>query len=208
MLKFLSVKKKYGGHTVLEIPELEIANGLYWLRGANGSGKSTLLKIAGGFLPFEGEVEIDGINLKKQPVDYRKMVSYAEAEPLYPSFISGFDLVNFYLKARKAGKEQADQLIETLGVGSYYKNDVGTYSSGMLKKLSLVLAFIGNTKYIFLDEPLVTIDQTSLGILNNLIADRLASGTNFIFTSHQSMEQSHLPAAKEILVENGTVRFL
>jgi len=208
MLKFLEVKKRYGSHTILGIPHLEIGDGLYWLKGANGSGKSTLLKIAGGLIPFEGEIEIDQVNLKKHPVEFRRLVSYAEAEPLYPSYISGLDLVSFYQKIRNGKNQETELLINSLGVGSYYKNNIGTYSSGMLKKLSLVLAFIGSTKYIFLDEPLVTVDQATLPVINNIIDTRLQLGTNFIFTSHQSMDQSHLPKATELLVEGGTIRFL
>jgi ABC-2 type transport system ATP-binding protein len=65
MLKFQNVKKEYGSHLVVDIPSLEINPGLYWLRGTNGSGKSTVLKMAGGLIPFNGEIQLGAINQKK-----------------------------------------------------------------------------------------------------------------------------------------------
>lgn len=194
MLRFHNLKKTYGDQVIVDIPSLEIKTGLYWLRGTNGSGKSTFLKIIGGLIPFNGEIDMDGINLKKQPTDFRRLVSYAEAEPLFPDYISGLDLIHFYNSVRKADKKASEALIEQLGIGSYYQKNIGTYSSGMFKKLSLALAFIGNNKFILLDEPLVTLDQASVEVLYSLIQQFRSQGTSFIITSHQAVEHYHFNA--------------
>ena len=201
MLSFRKVQKKYNDQLILDIPQLEIKAGLYWLRGINGSGKSTFLKMAGGLIPFDGDIEIDEVNLKKKPTAYRRQVSYAEAEPLYPEFLSGLDLVHFYQSVRKADAKSTHQLIEQLGIATYYKKPIGTYSSGMVKKLSLVLAFIGENKFIFLDEPLVTLDQDSVPVLLKLIESYHQKGTNFIFTSHQSVTRVEWEATSLFLKE-------
>jgi ABC-2 type transport system ATP-binding protein len=206
MLKFLNVKKEYGSHLVVDIPSLEIKPGLYWLRGINGSGKSTVLKMAGGLIPFNGEIQIGAINLKKQPTEYRRLVSYADAEPMFPDYISGLDLIHFFNSVRKADKKSSNQLIEQIGIGTFYKNPIGSYSSGMVKKLSLVLAFIGKSDFIFLDEPLVTLDQASVEILFHLILDFHKEGTSFILTSHQQVEQNYFNGI-ELLMKDKTVCF-
>lgn len=191
MLKFVNVKKMYGANAVIDMPSLELTSGIYWLRGANGSGKSTFLKMAGGLIPFDGEIDIDGVSLKSKPTEYRRLVSYVEAEPLYPDFVSGLDLVHFFTYTRKADKKTTDQLIESIGIGSFYQNPIGTYSSGMVKKLSLVLAFIGQSRFIFLDEPLVTLDQAAVETLYQLIGNYHQQGTGFVITSHQPVEHNH-----------------
>ncbi|MBS1509090.1 MAG: ABC transporter ATP-binding protein [Bacteroidetes bacterium] len=191
MLHFLNVKKIYGTHAVIDMPSLQLASGIYWLRGANGSGKSTFLKMAGGLIPFEGEITIDDIHLKRNPTEYRRAVSYVEAEPLYPYFVSGLDLVHFFTYTRKADKKSTDQLVEAIGIGRFYKDPIGTYSSGMVKKLSLVLAFIGQCRFIFLDEPLVTLDQAAVETLYQLIGEYHREGTGFIITSHQLVEHHY-----------------
>ena len=82
---------------------------------------------------------------------------------------------------------------------------MGTYSSGMLKKLSLVLAFIGHPKLILLDEPLVTIDKESVPILYSLVKKYSDEGVSFIFTSHQAFEATNLSPIKELEVKNNQV---
>lgn len=201
MIIIQDLKKEYGSHLILNVPDLKFDNGLFWVKGANGSGKSTLLKILAGMIPFEGEVEIDGINLRKLPTEYRRLVNYVEAEPLYPSYLTGLDLISFFSSTRKANKEDVDKLIQKFNIQSFVQTPIGTYSSGMAKKLSLVLAFIGQPKYILLDEPLVTIDKESVPILYSLIQEYSAKGMSFIFTSHQAFDITGL-VVKEMEVKD------
>jgi ABC-2 type transport system ATP-binding protein len=204
MLSIKNAKKEYGTHLILDIPQLQFESGLFWVKGANGSGKSTLLKIISGMIPFGGEVNIDGVDLRKHPTDYRRLVNYVEAEPLYPPFLTGQDLISFFISTRMANKEEVDELVQKFNINSFIKNPIGTYSSGMVKKLSLVLAFIGQPKYILLDEPLVTIDKESVPILYDLVKLYFNRGVNFIFTSHQAFELEGI-AVKELEVKDHTV---
>lgn len=208
MLHLLNVQKKYVERTILTIPDLEIGEGIYWLKGSNGSGKSTFLKMLSGIIPFEGNIELAKTNLKKNGVEYRRLVSYAEAEPLYPDFLTGEDLVGFFNSVRKSDKKYSNSLVERFGIVHYYKNPIGTYSSGMAKKLSLVLAFIGKAKFIFLDEPFVTLDTATVSILLATIREFNSQGSNFIFTSHQAPETHALPLRSEMIAQNNTVCFL
>jgi len=73
-------------------------------------------------------------------MEYLHSVNYAEAEPLFPPFLSGKDLVQLFVKSKKASQQQSDELIDALQVSSFIGNPVGTYSSGMLKKVSIILA--------------------------------------------------------------------
>jgi ABC-2 type transport system ATP-binding protein len=198
MLTFTSVKKNYGSHLILDIPALTLDPGLYWLKGSNGAGKSTLLKMIAGMIPFEGEIELSCVRLRDHPVAYRRLVNYVEAEPLFPPFLSGSDLIRFFQNTRKASDEQVNSLQETFGISSFVKNPVNTYSSGMVKKLSLVLAFIGEPHLILLDEPLVTIDKESIPILYSVINDYSKKGINFIVASHQLLDSELIPPVKEL----------
>lgn len=207
MLHLSSVQKKYSQRIILNVPDLKIDQGIHWLKGSNGSGKSTFLKMISGIIPFDGDIELDNTNLKKNGVEYRRLVSYAEAEPLYPDFLTGEDLIRFYNSVRKSDPKNANALIEKFGISDYYKNPIGTYSSGMAKKLSLVLAFIGKTKFILLDEPFVTLDVATVQVLIDSIKEFHQQGCNFIFTSHQSPETDVLPLSSEMIAQNSTVCF-
>ena len=206
MLNLSGIKKYYHNRLILEIPNLEIGNGIFWVRGANGSGKTTLLKMIAGLLPFKGEIKFNGISLKSVPVDYRQNISWAEAEPLYPSFLTGLDLLLLYRSIRKVSKNDMNKLIDYFNMNEYINTKIGTYSTGMTKKLSLALAFLGNQKLIVLDEPLITLDPDSLSSLCSLILENYKNGkTSFILSSHQGLDSRLLVQTKELTVANQTV---
>ena len=209
MLYLSDIKKTFSGQLILTIPSLSFDNGIFWIRGGNGSGKTTLLKMIAGLASCEGTIQLDGsIDITKNPVDYRKYVNYAEAEPLFPSFLSGYDLVHLFQKTKRADKRDVDQLIETFNIRSYLSNPIGTYSSGMAKKLSLVLAFIGQPKVILLDEPLVTLEDHSIPILLALINSyHRERKVTFLLTSHQLFEHEAQLNMQSILVKDKTACF-
>ncbi|MDT3404970.1 ABC transporter ATP-binding protein [Mucilaginibacter terrae] len=196
MLRFTNFKKSYGNYPALTIADFTIAEGIYWIKGVNGSGKSTLLKSIAGILAFEGDILLDGISIKKQPVDYRKLVNFAEAEPLFPEFLTGRELINLFAAAKDAPAGQEQSYLDSMGMNAYVDKPVGTYSSGMLKKLSLLLAFLGKPKLIMLDEPLITIDTAALEVLYQWISNqRREHGTSFLLSSHQTLDFDVMPAS-------------
>ena len=188
MLELYQVQKSYGGEKILDIPDLQLSAGIYWLQGANGSGKTTLLRLLAGLLPFRGDVRVHKHSLRETPVAYRRSISWADAEPLYPGFLSGDDLITFYRKIQQPPPGQVDELIGHFGIKSWLSSRAETWSSGMTKKLSLLLAFIGQPSLILLDEPLITLDLDSTGHLIELIVDyQRLYDTSFFFSSHQAI---------------------
>lgn len=210
MLRITNFKKSYNKDIILQIDNLTIESGINWIRGANGTGKSTFLKSAAGIITFDGELVLNsGISIKNQSVAYRKLVNFAEAEPVFPEFLTGTDLIRLFMKAKNAPKNQGDYFIETMKMESYISDPVGTFSSGMLKKLSLLLAFIGNPELILLDEPLITMDSESLKTLYSWITEYHSKhGTGFLLSSHQALEDSFLPSVKELLVTDQTLKYI
>jgi ABC-2 type transport system ATP-binding protein len=207
MLQFDRVYKTYNQQPVLEISHLKLERNIYWLKGENGSGKTTLLSILAGLVPFKGDIQLEGISLRHDPVSYRRLVNFAEAEPLYPDFITGHELICFYQDIRKAAAAQIDMLINLFKVHHFLKSPIGTYSSGMVKKLSLLLAFIGRPSLLMLDEPLATLDESSVQILPELInAYYKEFKTGIIFSSHQSISFS--PAIHKILISEHSLQFI
>ncbi len=208
MLQFANVLKTYDHQPVLEISNLKLERNIYWLQGINGSGKTTFLGMLAGLIPFKGEILLDGINLRQNPLDYRRLVSFAEAEPLYPEFIKGIELVKFFQDLRKAATVQTDMLINLFKMHRFLQMPIGTYSSGMIKKLSLLLAFMGKPSLILLDEPLATLDEESVHIMPELISAYFKEfKTCFIFSSHQPFHSYNLIINK-ILITNQSLHFI
>ncbi|SJN46608.1 ABC transporter, ATP-binding protein [Sphingobacterium faecium PCAi_F2.5] len=185
MLQFKDFKKHYGSHLVLSIPDLILENEVYWLQGANGSGKSSLLKCISGLLPFDGDILFSGNSLKKQSSKYLSKVNYAPTEPVFPTFLSGRSMIDFFVSCKKDTLGNYHELIQIFDMKDYLELPLAQYSSGMLKKLSIVLAFIGASKLIILDEPFITLDPLSSKILEQWICDSRNKDFGIIFSSHQ-----------------------
>jgi ABC-2 type transport system ATP-binding protein len=193
VLEVDQLRKRYGVQEILDIDSWQIPSGIYWIQGENGAGKSTLFWTLAGMLPFDGQVLLNGdINLKTKPVDYLLKLNLGEAEPLYPSFLTPKDLMAFVAECKCSPTSQSAMLIDALGI-NYMDSPFGTCSSGMVKKVSLAVAFLGNPSVIILDEPLITIDQDARTALFALIQEYHTNGVTFLLSSHQRFTEGNLP---------------
>jgi ABC-2 type transport system ATP-binding protein len=209
MLQLLEVKKAYGSNQVLDIPFLELDTGIYWLQGVNGSGKTTLLRVIAGILSFKGTIRLHSFCLQQNAVAYRRLVGWADAEPLYPGFLSGEDLVNFYLDIQQPQPGQIEELTKRFDVRPWLSSRVATWSNGMTKKISLLLAFMGRPALITLDEPLITLDEQSIAALYALILEwRKQYGTSFLLSSHQDILANRLPNVRKLIVSQQSVQLI
>jgi len=206
MLHIPQLLKSYGELDVLNINNFRIDQGLYWIQGANGTGKSTFFKAISGIISFKGDSIIDNVSLTQSPVEYRKKITYCEAEPEFPSFLTQKDLLQFVANARGATQEQIEKLQEALGTKLYENQPIGTNSSGMLKKTGLILAFLGQPSIILLDEPFTAIDHQSVDNLIELIIEYQSTyKVTFLVTSHIDSEHYHLPFNSVYKIEDKNI---
>lgn len=203
MLQLTNIKKFYNKHLILEIPSLQLENGFFWIKGANGSGKTTLLKMIAGLIPFTGDIVFKDISLQRHPLAYRQRASWAGAEPLYPPFMTGTDLISLYQHIRKASPDDVYTLLDLFDIHDYVNSPIRTYSAGMTKKLSLLLAFLGDPPLVVLDEPLITLDQDAVMALSAYILEKYK--TTFLVSSHQVPDTTLLPLCQELTVNNRTI---
>lgn len=207
MLELIDFSKSYGGFTVIQPTTLSIPEGIHWVKGVNGSGKSTFFRSIAGIIPFSGKIAFKGLDPIHDAVKYRSILNIGEAEPLYPEFLSGYDLLQFIRKAKKGTKEQLLSFADRFQVQGYWKQPSGTYSSGMSKKIALIAAFLGRPELVILDEPLITLDRASVGEVYALIEEAYRTeGVSFLLSSHQDFQLEQLPIARHYLVEEGQIR--
>lgn len=184
MLQIHNFKKEFSTGFKIQVDSLEMKPGIHLIKGENGSGKSTLLKAIAGIHEFAGDIIWEGISIKKAPVDFRRQVNYSDAEPQFPSFLSLDELIRFTQSSKGGDDVQIEELKKELKIGDFSKNPISTYSSGMLKKAGLMLAFMGKPSLIILDEPFTTIDIETQKHLKKKIVAHNQSGTSFLITSH------------------------
>jgi ABC-2 type transport system ATP-binding protein len=206
LLSIRNFQKIYHDRVVLTVPTLTLGSGAHYVRGINGAGKSTLFRAVAGLIPFSGEIWLDDQQeVNRHPVAYRRRVSYAEAEPVYPDFLTAHDLITLVAQARRVPPAEVDALADWLGVSAFRHQATGTYSSGMLKKTSLVLALLGRPDLLLLDEPLTTLDVGTVAKLMDYLRDRLADGLTLLLTSHQDVQPADLPITAHWLVADGII---
>lgn len=203
MIKLRKFRKRYGNKLIVQAEDLDIPGGLTTVRGQNGSGKTTLFRCIAGIIPFEGTLSLFDIDQRKSPVRYRRQVSYSEAKPLFPGFLSGIDILSFFCSARNVMEEDTKTIQHALGVDKYISDKIETYSEGMHKKLSLLLSFIGLQKLIVLDEPFAFLDEESMGILVSLIKKmNIEEKVNFLISNHISEYMQEITDCHEFRLEN------
>ncbi len=204
MLELKNYRKEYGSHLILKLDTLLIPKGVSWFQGVNGSGKSTFFKSVAGIIPFQGQIILnDELEIQKDPVAFRKVVNYSYAEPRYPEFLSGLEIIKYHQKIYRSDLKEVEELISEMGVKSYYRSKIGTYSSGMLKKISLIAAMIGSPKLLLLDEPLTTIDSDSQSILLEYLS---TLNLSILIASHHALPVSKLQVNHHFIVENKTIQ--
>ena len=206
MLSIRNFRKAYVSRIILDIAQLDFESGIHWIQGRNGSGKTTFFKSVAGMLPFDGQIVLDNqFDCHKQPVPYRLRVNYGEAEPTFPEFLTAHELIQWVATAKKAPKNQIDELIDAFVIRDFMKTAIGTYSSGMLKKTSLVLAFLGDPRLILLDEPLITLDVAATKTVAQLVKTYSEREVSFLLSSHQDFSLAELPIASVWQVDQQTV---
>ncbi|MFL0685400.1 MAG: ATP-binding cassette domain-containing protein [Algoriphagus aquaeductus] len=203
MLSLSGFEKKYPSGFEVVIPQLDLPEGIHLILGGNGSGKSTLLKALAGIHHANGEVLLNGTSLSSQPIDYRRKIGFSAAEPTFPEYLNLTDLITVVAKAKQSTHAEIAELTTILEVGEFMTYPIGGYSSGMLKKSALMLAFLGKPELIILDEPFTTIDAQTQGQLVRLICQRAKEGTGFLITSHQSGPIELLPVTSVLHMRSG-----
>lgn len=193
MLTLHNFQKSYGDRPILTIPDWHLPPGIHWLKGPNGAGKTTLFRSIAGLLPHEGTSQLHTLDSRRDAVAYRMRVNYAEAEPTFPPLLTAHEIISWVADAKQAPSGQAEALIAAFDISAYQHTPVSTYSSGMLKKTSLIVAFLGKPDLILLDEPLVTLDVEATKIVAQLVESARNQGVSFLLSSHQAMETAQWP---------------
>lgn len=190
MLKIEHLTKAYGEKKAVDDLTLRIAPGeIYGFIGHNGAGKTTTLKSVAGILDFdEGEIYIDGISVKNDPVECKKKIAYIPDNPDLYDYMTGIKYLNFIADIFGVSASDRAERIRTYSdafeLTANLAQPVSAYSHGMKQKLAVISALIHSPKLILMDEPFVGLDPKAAHTLKELMRKHCDEGGAIFFSTH------------------------
>jgi len=130
--------------------------------GPNGAGKTTLIRILSSLTrPTEGSAQVAGYNVVDNDPAMRRQIGVISHTSFLYADLTAIENIEFY--ARMYGlddpESRAAQVIDEVGLKLRKQDRVGTFSRGMLQRLSIARAIVHNPSILFLDEPYTGLDQ-------------------------------------------------
>lgn len=188
MLTLENVTKKYKNFTALSDVNLELKEGIYGLLSPNGAGKTTLLKMIATLMPTTaGNIYYDGKNIMEMGEAYRELLGYM---PQKFGYYKDYTAVRYlsYLAALKGldKKETAakiDELMEQVGLSEVKNQKLKTYSGGMIQRVGIAQALLGDPKILILDEPTAGLDPKERANFRELLM-KFADGKIILYSTH------------------------
>ncbi len=191
MLIIDSLTKHYAG-TQKGVTELSLhveRGDLFAFIGHNGAGKTTTLKAVAGIHSFEsGEILIDGISVKKDPLACKRAIAYIPDDPDLFEYLTGIQYLNFVADifgiSADIRTERIKKYADAFELTSSLGDLISAYSHGMKQKLAIISALIHEPKLLILDEPFVGLDPKAALTLKDLMRSLCERGGAVFFSTH------------------------
>ena len=190
MVQIEHFTKEYGNKIAVNDLSLEIRSGeIFGFIGHNGAGKTTTIKAVAGILPCQkGEIRVDGISGRENPLECKKRMAYIPDNPDLYEFLSGIQYLNFIADIFQVPNREREERIgkygDLFGLTGDLGSTVSTYSHGMKQKLALIGALIHEPKLLLMDEPFVGLDPKAAHDLKMIMADICQKGGAIFFSTH------------------------
>ena len=210
MLQIKQLTKHYGTKTAVDGLTLTIQPGeIYGFLGPNGAGKTTTLKCCCGILqPDSGEVLVDGVSMRKEPLQAKQKLAYLPDDPKLYEYMTGIQYLDFiadvYGVGDAARAESTRIYSERFDLNDALSQPIGAYSHGMKQKLAIISALLHAPKLILMDEPFVGLDPLASHQLKQTMRAFCDAGGAIFFSTHV-LEVAEKLCDRVAIIKNGTL---
>jgi len=162
---------------------------IYGFIGKNGAGKTTTLRAAAGILRFDtGDMLVDGVSVKADPLQCKRKIAYIPDNPDLYEFLTGRQYLDFVADLFDISREERHQRIahyaQALDLTDRLGDLISSYSHGMKQKLAMIGGFIHRPLLFLMDEPFVGLDPEAVVRVRQIIRDFCAQGSAVFFSTH------------------------
>ncbi len=211
MLEIIKFSKSYkNGKKAVDNISLTVKDGeIFAFIGHNGAGKTTTIKSIVGILEFEeGDILIDGISIKKDPLKCKSEIAYIPDNPDIYESLTGIQYLNFIADIFNVSKSDRENLIkyyaDKFEITNFLGDLISSYSHGMKQKLVLISALLHKPKLLVLDEPFVGLDPKASHLLKEEMKKLCNEGVAIFFSTHV-LEVAEKLCDKVAIIKNGTI---
>lgn len=213
MIQILNVNKSYNGKIkAVEDLSITVKDGeIFGFLGPNGAGKTTTIKMITGILKSDtGEINLNGISIKENPLEAKKQFGFVPDNPDMFLKLKGIEYLNFMGDIYGVGKEKRIEKIESLSEKFEIKDALGdqiqSYSHGMRQKIVLIGALLHDPSIWILDEPLTGLDPKASFTLKEMMRNHADSGKTVFFSTHV-LEVAEKICDKIAVINKGKILF-
>ena len=181
-----SLTKSFNNFNAVDNVSFNVGAGeIFGFLGPNGAGKTTTIKAILDLIHANsGEIKINGLNITKKGKDAKKYVGYLPERVAFYDNLTALQNLNFYAEMKNASKEDCKALIEEFGLGDAVSKKVGKFSKGMVQRLGMARAVLGNPPILILDEPSGGLDPRGVVLIRDKIREMKNKGSAVFVSSH------------------------
>ncbi|MEM3670893.1 MAG: ABC transporter ATP-binding protein [Thermoprotei archaeon] len=201
--------KSYGSKKIGPI-SLSLASGeSVGLLGPNGSGKTTCIRMMMGLVkPSSGQVTVMGGDPIRNHKGALAHVGYSPELPNLPTFMTAYSLLSFTasLLGIREPHGQVMDVLDRVGLTAYAHFKIGKMSKGMIQRLSVAQALIGEPKLLILDEPMIGVDPAGAAHFREMFREFTSRGGTILLSSHTMSEVESL-CSRVVMLHRGKYVF-
>ena len=204
-IQLTNVSKHYRGQKAVNNISFSTKKGeIIGFLGPNGAGKSTTMKMITGYIkPDEGTVFVDGINVRKNPIEAQKNIGYLpEQNPLYQDmFVKEY--LAFQADVFSIDKQNIYKVIDRVRLTSEAHKKINQLSKGYQQRVGIAAAILHNPDVLILDEPTTGLDPNQLQEIRALIKE-LGEEKTILFSTH-IMQEVEAVCDRVIIINKGNL---
>ena len=211
IVKVENLSHKYSVQWAVRDINFEISQtGIVGLLGSNGAGKSTIMNIICGVLSqTEGDVYIDGINLRKDPVAAKQNIGFLPQKPPLYGDLTVDEFLTYAAQLRKMDPAEIPAALEVAkekcGISHFSKRLIKNLSGGYQQRVGIAQSIIHNPKLVVMDEPTNGLDPNQILDVRSLIKD-IAKDRAVLISTH-ILSEVQATCDRIMMIEHGSVVF-
>ena len=214
IIQFDNVSLAYGSRLILDNINFRINEGqIFGMLGPNGVGKSTIFNLITGLKdPDYGEININGINCTKLPINERFTKFKLGFVPQFGGLIHDLTLIDnlklvaeIHIKDMGMRKQKIDKLISQFEFEALLNIKAKHLSGGQKKKMVIAMALVNDPKILLLDEPFAALDILTIKMLQEIILNLKSSEEiSVVICDHQARDLLSC-VDRAIILSNGKI---